>query len=369
MSIYSRPSVPDVPNCFFAFLKRIQRGVRSRTGVVFSVYRSSSSIAVFADRLFQEIKLEILEFWLQIVVKPRLKDVLQLQRFNALKGRYSDVCNKFPNDLSGSRLETEGYDWSAWSANIRRSFCEGMQFDFLNHPTLAQTMVFARRRGIRATRQKLEFILEVYNVDVASCLLKEDCIGSPTITNAAYMTSANRCHHASHLAHYRREVGKDFWDCASIVEWGGGYGDMARVIRRINPTVTYTIIDLPELLALQYIYLASLEGEDKVHLVLPENALDILPGKINLVPSLRVIGSENHLKCDAFISTWALTESPRGAQGFVEACEFFGARNILLASMINANNFLSDVLPGKALIRIPVPQHVGLGPGNEYRLL
>ena len=36
---------------------------------------------------------------------------------------------------------------------------------------------------------------------------------------------------------------------------------MARILRKLNPNFTYVLVDLPELGALQYIYLYSVTGE------------------------------------------------------------------------------------------------------------
>jgi hypothetical protein len=178
------------------------------------------------------------------------------------------------------------------------------------------------------------------------------------------LTSANRAHHASHLAHYKRLTGTDFWDCRSIVEWGGGYGDMARIIRRMNPSVTYTIIDLPELLALQYVYLSSIFGEGAVN-VIGRNDSGVTLGKINLIASQSVYDTRRELECDGFLSTWALTESPRRFQMAVLERGFFGASSLLLGVMNNENNYLKERV-GFAKTRAQVPIGYGVSEGNEY---
>ena len=141
---------------------------------------------------------------------------------------------------------------------------------------------------------------------------------------------------------------------------------MARIIRRMNPSVTYTIIDLPELLALQYVYLSALEGDDNMHIVQPDVSLQLMPGKINLLSSPLVVSKSSDLECDAFISTWAISESPDDAQKFVRRKEFFGARNLLMASYIDKHNWLADSLSGIELSRIPLPLYRGVIKGNEY---
>lgn len=310
----------------------------------------------------------IYELVLKIAVRPRLKNLQQLQRFKVVKDRYAEICSSLLNGAEGSNAISEGYDWTAWAGAVRRAFRVAVPLGFLAHPTISFTMVFARRRGVSLTRLMIDDVVQVFGKETASHLIREDYIGLPVIASSAYMTSANRCYHASHLAMYTKICKRNFWDCGSIFEWGGGYGNMARIVRKMNPTVTYTIIDLPELLALQYIYLASIEGEDNVHIVQSGNPPQLVPGKINLLSSGLAVSKGGALVCDGFISTWALTESPKDAQMFVKEKKFFGAKNILLASLINENNYLTGSLDDVGLSRIPVPASKGIGEGHEYWL-
>ena len=310
----------------------------------------------------------IYELALKMAVRPRLKDLAQLHRFKVVKDRYSLICDSLLNGVEGSNTVSEGYDWTAWAGAVRKAFKDGVPLGFLAHPTISFTMVFARRRGIRRTRLLIDDVVQVFGNEAASRLIHEDYIGLPVISNSAYMTSANRCYHASHLATYTKECKRNLWDCESIFEWGGGYGNMARIIRKMNPSVTYTIIDLPELLALQYVYLASIEGEENLHIVQPADAPQLVPGKINFLSSDFAVHKGGALVCDSFISTWALTESPQDSQNFVQEKKFFGAKNILLASLINENNYLTGSLSDNGLSRVPVPASKGIGKGHEYWL-
>jgi hypothetical protein len=96
--------------------------------------------------------------------------------------------------------------------------------------------------------------------------------------------------------------------------------------------------------------------------------MQIVPGKINLMTLQAVAHVNSGLNCDSFISTWALTESPKVAQEFVMEKKFFGAKSLLLGSLINKNNYLAGSLAGIGLTRIPLPTSNGVGPGHEYWL-
>ncbi|KKK58388.1 hypothetical protein LCGC14_3044940, partial [marine sediment metagenome] len=267
---------------------------------------------------------------MQLLFRPRLKDREQLSRFEEISMQYPEICRRLLGDSSGSCVSMGGYEWGTWAGQVRQSFHHGVPMGFLHHSTLTQTMVFSRKKGISITEKLARNIQDTFGAQTTEILLREDYIGLPTITNLRYMTSAQRAHHTNHLASYTRATQNAFWDNQHIVEWGGGYGNMARIIRRMNPSVTYTIIDLPELLALQYIYLTSLEGKDRVHIINPGDDISVSPGVINLIPSQYLLESkENILSCDGFISTWGLTESPQKAQMYVHKHAYFGASMIL----------------------------------------
>ena len=141
---------------------------------------------------------------------------------------------------------------------------------------------------------------------------------------------------------------------------------MARIIRKMNPSVTYTIIDLPEMLALQYVYLSSLEGEHNLHIVDPGAPVTIAEGKVNLVSTHMLADEYGSVQCGGFVSTWGLAESPRDAQMYVRQRDFFGASSLLLASSPASKNNILAALPLEGLIRVPVPAFGGVGTGNEY---
>jgi hypothetical protein len=305
----------------------------------------------------------LIELLLQPAGSLRTRNDEVLERFRALSPRYANVCSRMLGARDASDSQTPGYDWTGWAANIRRAFQPRVPKGFLGLPVLRHTMVYSYRRGIQNTKYRIGVVREAFGEEVARRLLREDPIGKPTITSLRYLTSANRAHHAMHLAEYRKATGESFWDADSFVEWGGGYGNMARLLRRMNARATFTIIDLPELSALQYVYLGALEGEDQLHIVDPARP-EIRAGKINLV-SVYDVGALP-LRADAFVSTWALTESPKSSQNDVAQSDFFGARRVLIGSTHNENNALYETADTFGVRRVPIPEAAQIGPGNEY---
>jgi hypothetical protein len=295
-------------------------------------------------------------------VRPKLKNQQALERFRELSVKYPQVFSLFSR-VSTLERGSEGYSWDSWSGKIRSAFQNGVDLGFLANPLIAFTMVLAGKGGgVHATRVRIEACREILGEVTAKSLLLEDYVGLPIISDAKFMTSANRAHHASHLAYYYQLTGKEFWKAKSIVEWGGGYGNMARIIRRMNPTITYIIVDLPELLALQYVYLGSLEGVLNINIIASEDD-SIATGKINLIPSELLLAEKFQLECDSFISTWALTECPEYIQRYVNGKQFFSAKQVFIASRVDDNNCLPDLAGQHIARRLCVPN---LNGHHEY---
>ena len=302
---------------------------------------------------------------LQLVARRPLRDRRQLERFRCAAPRYEELCRRLLGEAAGSNTIASGYDWTAWAATIRRSFASGVPLGFLWHPTLRATMVFAARHGIRETAHRIGVVRETFGEDDARRLLREDYIGLPTITSVRYRTSANRAHHASHLAWYRRGTGRPLWECRSVIEWGGGFGSMARLLTTMNPDLAYAIIDLPEVLALQFVYLTAVVGEGVVVIADPARP-QLEPGKIVLISSQDGEEAAERLRADAFVSTFALTESPPAVQIAVAEHHFFGAGRVLISAAFQENNVLDPYVEKEGLRRLPVPAYRALGANNEY---
>jgi len=284
------------------------------------------------------------------------------EKFDKLSFEYEKICKQFVISKDDFDKSSIGYDWGSWAGKIRQAFQHQVPNNFLSEPLISFTMVYKRFRGIKDTQQRLEFAREYILEEQLKYLLEEDSIGNPIISNSEYKTSSNRTYHSAHLAMYKKISGHYFWDTESIIEFGGGYGNMCRVIKKANPSVTYTIIDLPELLALQYIYLASLIGENEINIV-NESNMKISPNKINLISSEFLYKENMSLDADSFISTWALSESPYYLQKYVVNNDFFKTKNLLLASLSDENNLLKEIMNFHNIEKVNVPLLKG---NHEY---
>lgn len=302
-----------------------------------------------------------LEIFNTIMFKINNQD--KYEKFATLSLEYEAICKQFIMSKKNSFDKTSiGYDWGSWAGKIRQTFHNQVPMNFLAEPLISFTMVFKRFKGIQDTHKRLQFTQQYIPEEQLKYLLKEDGIGNPIISNRKYQTSSNRAYHMAHLGMYKKICGHYFWDTESIIEFGGGYGNMCRVIKKANPSITYIIIDLPELLALQYVYLASLLGENEVNIVTETN-IQIIPNKINLVSSELVYEGKIALNTKTFISTWALSESPHYLQEYVVNNNFFNAESLLLASLSDENNLLKKIMNFHDIKQIKVPLLEG---NHEY---
>jgi len=315
------------------------------------------------ENIFSKVTGEARDLINRMTLLPKVKDPAVIGRFNEIRKDYL----KLREVLSGTLVQAGGganpaYGWNSWSDNIRDTFREGVSMDFLATPILANTMVFGRKRGKSQADSRIANVRKVYGDPKAAELLREDFPGGPNITDPVWLTSANRAHQAYHLALYKNKAGADLSSVATILEWGAGYGNMARLVKRLNPGVTYVIVDLPELMPLQYIYLYSILGPSALNPA--SGVFGIEEGKINFVPYAAVIGKRVSLRCDSFISTWAITESPYEAQDLVMAEHCFGAEKVLLAYAKGDGNKFEMRLPELELKEEPAV----LQPGHAYAL-
>lgn len=231
-------------------------------------------------------------------------------------------------------LEYSEFLMPAWEENtkvITDYFNKGFSFDFLRHPTLRGTM-FAHLPWHNTEIQK-DLLRKEFSLNHLKQILKEHNAGKPILNDWEFKTSGNSIHQLYHLAKFQRRSGVPVTNCEHILEYGGGYGNMAKIAKKINPDITYTIIDIPIFSFIQLVYLRTIFGHDQV--TLHDGSEGITKGKINIVPLQKtgVVKLNDSLteSPDIFVSTWALSESNLASQQLVSELNFFNAKQVLIA--------------------------------------
>jgi hypothetical protein len=217
--------------------------------------------------------------------------------------------------------------WKDFISELEKTLLPYPPFNFLKDPIVAHTMFVDA--GGRWFKQEVSFLEKKQTRERLSLLLQEDPVGGPSRLYPKYLTSHNSIHHLYHLTRFMEKTHCDLKSMDSIIEWGGGYGNMMKILHRLRGGAgTYIIIDLPLFSCLQWLYLSTILGNDCAHILLTSQDT-VRSGAINLVPLCLLENVD--IKGDLFISSWALSESSKHSQDYVLQQNWFGAKHILLA--------------------------------------
>lgn len=97
----------------------------------------------------------------------------------------------------------------------------------------------------------------VVNVDRWKTALQENPVGSPVPAPFLRSASENLIHHCYHVFKFEYTANRKTSSFNSILEFGGGYGSMCRVVKNLGFVGNYVIFDLPEFVLLQKLFLRN----------------------------------------------------------------------------------------------------------------
>lgn len=98
----------------------------------------------------------------------------------------------------------------------------------------------------------------------------------------------------------------------TVLEWGGGFGNMARITRCYETPPTHIIVDSPIMLALQQAWLTELHSVEGVAFATHRDA-------------------ELVTRVDSFVATWSLDECAPACTDWLISRDWFGASTVLVA--------------------------------------
>ncbi len=207
-------------------------------------------------------------------------------------------------------------------------------------------------RGYAATRSQLGYLQSLSNwTEHWRPAVTEDALGEPEPFPLYPESSANLIHHAYHVARFEDVVGKNVDGLHRVVEFGGGYGSMRRLLWRLGQCGQYQIYDLPELAALQKWYLGQLK--------IPFESLTNLDDLERVEPRSHTL----------FIATWSLSEVPIAARAKVlekvrDADAFLIAYQSQFKNLDNLSYFAEwqAAIPGVQWFDLPI-EHM---PGDRH---
>ena len=245
------------------------------------------------------------------------------------KERYDKLIKEFPEIYKEfSKYNIDKFIipvWKYYNKKLEKSFLSS-GFSFLRNPVI-RTSMFINRRG-KLLKEEVNYLETNVEKEELKQILEEESVGNPVLLNSKYLTSHSVVNVFYHLVLFSNKTQKSIEDFQTIVEWGGGYGNLCRIFMKLKSfNCTYTLIDLPLFSCIQWIYLSSVFGEDKVNLI-KNSKCKLKKGKINILPLCFLKNFK--LDSDFFISTWGLSESSKYSQDYVKENNFFNAKHFLL---------------------------------------
>ena len=229
-----------------------------------------------------------------------------------ISSKQAALINALRNEIMSLpeiKASTDSEAEAIWLANrkeLRVRILKDDPREFLTWDVVTGSMFVGNRLFVES---ELEYLMKRQNwKTVWEHVIQEDPVGKPKRHNREKRSSGNRIHTAYHLARFEAQTRFSVNECGLIVEFGGGYGSLCRLIHKLGFTGLYVIYDLPELVALQKFYLRSLSMP-----FIEEN--DILaPGKrsgifctsdINVLQQMDGHAADRSL----FVATWSLSET------------------------------------------------------------
>jgi hypothetical protein len=197
-----------------------------------------------------------------------------------------------------------GDEWLENLAILRDHILNDDPTEFLRWPMVMRTMFF----GLRPYVLRELLFLRSHAWPRWKEAIRESSVGRPYRFPLYPASSANVIHYAYHLAQFEQATRIRVSDVDLILEFGGGYGGMCKLLRRLGYDGKYLIFDLPYFSELQR-YFLQMNGLAVAQQPEITGANDVFC--ISDPQGLRVAlaGLPANRKC-MFIATWSLSEAP-----------------------------------------------------------
>jgi putative sugar O-methyltransferase len=233
--------------------------------------------------------------------------------------------------LPANRGLVERYTSDYWQEErhrVRRYVATGLDPSFRREPALAHSILSIWPRAPLDD----EYHAYLFSIDDACARSLRDApvesrIGRPYLefVPPRLLASLDTVRHLYYLARVLRLTTGALPD--SVLEIGGGFGNLARLVKRLAPGATYVDVDHPEVLALAYLNL-RLSLPNQAIVVHDRSPVEAREGAINLVPLW--LAGELRFEPDLLVSTLGLSEAAAEMRGLVASRAFFGCRRLYL---------------------------------------
>jgi len=226
----------------------------------------------------------------------------QKQYSDELQAEFEQIPAADTSNLSGAALE--------WATNMNTLRHHVFNYDirrFLRWDVIRATMFVSYAAYIK---QELESIKN--SKDFESYWkrgIKESSVGLPIKSKLYRKSSGNLIHHAYHVQQFEEVIGMKVGEIDLVLEFGGGYGSLCRLIQNLGFNKKYVIFDLPLFSSLQKYYLKSLG-----HKVLNVNDFSKSESGVLCISNFedlqKALNNVDSTKRNLFVATWSLSETP-----------------------------------------------------------
>jgi hypothetical protein len=169
---------------------------------------------------------------------------------------FRDRAMRLPVVVKGNE-EDPRYVWWRRRVAMQNHFRNSNLSDIIRWSTINATMFAGERALIHHELNELQSMPE-WDELRHTALLESD-FGAPRRMKHQRYTSGNIVHQTYHLMQWQNVTGRRINEAANIVEFGGGYGAMCAVVRRMGFVGDYYIYDFPEFSLVQEYYLSNLD--------------------------------------------------------------------------------------------------------------
>jgi hypothetical protein len=166
----------------------------------------------------------------------------------------TDLIVELTKNIKPDRQAGSSNHWDMVRLDIRNKILNSNIENFLSWHNVVETMVVNSKSVAEYEYAELQ---KSPRWNVYKELLKDLHAGNPIPSTVVPFTNNNALHQMYHLHMYESKFGS-ILNSKQIVEFGGGYGCLCSLIKKMGFNGNYTIVDFPEFHMLQMYYLKTL---------------------------------------------------------------------------------------------------------------
>lgn len=244
-----------------------------------------------------------------LVLIDKARSRFQKRPRSALAETHIHLAEEFKHRISTLEVDTDPnmppaqLYWNQNMLRLKKLVATDDINNFLSWDVISGTMFV---KYAKYSRTEYRYLKHLPNWPRWKEALKEDDVGNPPPCPFDTNTSCNLLHHAYHIAQFEEATNLPIEGFNFVLEFGGGYGSMCRLVHRLGFTGRYLIIDLPAFTALQEYFLKAvgIKVLSQEEFLRGENGV-LCTSDIDAVKKLTA-GQKNGL----LLATWSLSESP-----------------------------------------------------------